>query len=86
MELLAHPLLRGATEGAAGIMRFLQTWLHSDQATEQDLGISAPSGTQAILREVIALVGPCNPAHFKGVAALVYPRPTRITADTRGQL
>lgn len=75
MELPTHPLRRDATEGADGILRFLHTWLQSDQAAEQDLDRSALSGTPTILREVIALVGPCDPAHFKGVAALVCPRP-----------
>lgn len=56
------------------ILRFLHTYSHFDQVAEPDHDLSVLSETPAILREVLALIGHCDPAHFKSMAELVCPQ------------
>ena len=61
------------------ILRFLHTYSHFDQVAEPDHDPSALSETPAILQEVLALVGHCDPGHYNAMTALVSPVPVTIT-------
>ncbi len=55
------------------ILRFLHTYSHFDQVAEPDHDPSALSETPAILKEVLALIGHCDPGHYNAMEALVSP-------------
>lgn len=57
------------------ILRFLHTYSHFDQVVEPEHDLSVLSETPAILREVLALIGTCDPGHYTSMEKLVAPVP-----------
>lgn len=53
------------------IIRFLHTYSHFDQVAEPEHDLSVLSEAPAVLREVMSLIGECDPGHYNRMVELV---------------